>query len=189
MFAPERWAEAFVNALDEGGASAEGAAEAGLEVFKALAEGVRGLPGGAFGWQAAKRVYILAAEAESASGFAGREAKIAAGFLALLAERNLLKQTSLIIKTIEGLLEKQNGILAVSIETVFPPDEDFLEDLRQRIKSGTGAEYVKVETRIVPELIGGYRLRIGSRIIDASLISQVKLMEADLSSAGIGGEG
>jgi F0F1-type ATP synthase delta subunit len=61
-------------------------------------------------------------------------------------------------------------------------DKTFEENLRKQIQEKTGAADVKLSARIVPEILGGYRLRIGGLCIDASLKGQLAKMAEELGS-------
>jgi len=65
-------------------------------------------------------------------------------------------------------------------------DGGFEKELTLMIKEKTGAAGVKMKTRVRPELLGGYLLRIGSHYIDASLKGQLENMAAQLSTPGLG---
>jgi F0F1-type ATP synthase delta subunit len=72
-------------------------------------------------------------------------------------------------------------VLAVTVESATPLDRAFEEQLKQRIRERLGAAAVKLNAAVVPDLLGGYRLRIGGFFIDASLKGQMEQMKADLA--------
>jgi F-type H+-transporting ATPase subunit delta len=59
--------------------------------------------------------------------------------------------------------------------------------ITEAIKKRTGALRIKLETQVNPELIGGYRLRIGDEIIDASVRSQLRRLESCLAAGTVKG--
>jgi F0F1-type ATP synthase delta subunit len=61
-------------------------------------------------------------------------------------------------------------------------DSGFEAELARLIREKTGAANVKMKTSVRPELLGGYRLRIGGFYIDASLKGQLAKMKADLEA-------
>jgi ATP synthase F1 delta subunit len=105
-------------------------------------------------------------------------------FICLLVEKNQFRNIDMILQKIEEALDAKNGILSVSVESASPLDDVFEGELRRRIIAQTGAADLKMNTLVVPSLLGGYRLRIGGYYVDASLKGQIEKMKADLE-AGI----
>jgi F0F1-type ATP synthase delta subunit len=175
VFHPEHWAEAFINAL---GADAE----KGLACLKALIPPVKSVHGALFGRTAARELERLLRDGAKEAGFSGREAEYAIRFTALLIEKNQIERIDLIASNIEKRLDKLKGVLEITAESAAPMDKTFEENLRKQIQEKTGAADVKLSARIVPEILGGYRLRIGGLCIDASLKGQLAKMAEELGS-------
>jgi F-type H+-transporting ATPase subunit delta len=178
VFHAERWARAFVGALDT-------KAEAGLVCLKKLSAEFKPLAGVLFGRSIAKAV-----EASLSKEFALPEDdgfdvqhQYAIRCVCLLIEKNLFRKVDVIIARIEKILNDKNGVLDVLVETAVPENKTFEDELSRMIVTHTGASRVKMRTKIVPELIAGYRLRMGGFSIDASLKSQLEQMTADLIDA------
>jgi F-type H+-transporting ATPase subunit delta len=64
-------------------------------------------------------------------------------------------------------LEAQNTREAI-IESAFPVDEDAVEAIKAAFRKKTGAREIRATVRIVPELIGGIRVTIGSAVYDGT---------------------
>jgi F-type H+-transporting ATPase subunit delta len=180
VFQGERWAAAFVNALGEN-------AEAGLACLKALVPPVQAIPGALFGRSAAGQLEKLMGESVVAAN--GVAEKYAIRFISLLVEKNLFKHIDSLVRRIEKRLDDQKGILDITAESAVPLDAAFEEELRRLVQERTGAAEIKMRTRLAPELLGGYRLRIGGFYIDASLKGQLEQMTADLARPLRGCEG
>jgi F-type H+-transporting ATPase subunit delta len=106
-------------------------------------------------------------------------------FLLLLVKRGLFGHIDRIIEKIGEELDDLRGFLRAGLESPFPPEEGFRRDLEEQLAGKTGVNGVTLEVKIVPELLGGYRLRIGSEVIDASLRALLRKMETDLAAAYI----
>lgn len=192
MFHGERWASAFINTLGEN-------ADAGLACLRAIVPPVKAIPGALFGRGAALQLERLLRDAAGstvrAGGGAGREDKpmeYAIRFISLLVERDCFRHIDPLLRKIEKKLDDAKGILDVTAESASSMDSGFEEDLRRMIKERTGAAGIKMRTKVVPELLGGYRLRIGEFSIDASLKGQLekmadKLAAVSATAAGTGG--
>jgi F-type H+-transporting ATPase subunit delta len=65
------------------------------------------------------------------------------------------------------------------------------DELQERIKAGLikryGAREIRLISQIVPELLDGYRLRIGTELIDSSLKGQIQNMAKELHAADVSG--
>jgi len=179
MFLPRRWAEAFVNSLDEN-------AEEAFGIFKILVQWINRLPGSqagsaVFGAAAAEQVNIILKKAGVKTG-ASESMEGASRFLTMLIGRNRLRYSPAIITEIQKILDVKNKKVRVILESVYPAGEQENE-IKEIVRKRTGAGEVHLENKIRPELIGGFRLRINDEVIDASVLSRLRQMEEKLSGA------
>jgi F-type H+-transporting ATPase subunit delta len=100
----------------------------------------------------------------------------------LLVKKNAFLHIKAIITKIEEDLDHRRGILRAVLESASPLDDSFQETLKKQLIDKTGAKGVRFEPRLVPALLGGCRLRIGSELIDASLGAQLQSLRAALAS-------
>ena len=82
--------------------------------------------------------------------------------------------------------DHKHGVLVVRVDSAFPLDEEFQKTLQEPMKHKLGAKEIKLIPRIVPELLGGYRLQIGSESVDASLRFLLQKMAAHLQRVPLG---
>jgi F-type H+-transporting ATPase subunit delta len=200
VFHGNRWAAAFVAALGEN-------AGAGFDCLKAMSQPLKAVSGTLFGYSAARRLEAMLRDAvdvqneeknlprsfteeeekdiktpcDSVSFVVKNSSEYAIRFICLLVEKNRFRYIDMIIHKIEEYLDAQKGILAVTVESASPLDSIFMEKLTQRIMERLGAAEVKMDTVLVPDLLGGYRLRIGGFYIDASVKGQMEQMKVDLA--------
>lgn len=78
--------------------------------------------------------------------------------------------------------EAREGIVRVVAESATALDADAQERLREKIAAATGATVV-LEARTDPELLGGLRLVIDSKVIDGSLRRRLERIERGLRTA------
>jgi F-type H+-transporting ATPase subunit delta len=172
MFHGDRWAAAFINVLGEN-------AESGLACLRAMTPPVKKIRGVLFGRFAAKE---LEKTLRAAVDRPGAAPECAIRFISLLVEKNRFRHIDLILEKIEKKIDEQKGILDLTAESAVPMDGAAVEDLRRMLLERTGAAGIKMKTRLVPELLGGCRLRIGGLCIDASLKGQIETMTANLAA-------
>ena len=174
MFNGKRWAVVFINALGEN-------AEEGLACLNALVPAIKSIPGALFGRSAAQGLEkILRESANTAVSGTAVAIEYAIRFIVLLVEKNMFRNIDSLLKKIEQRLDEQKGVLDVTAELAAPVDSVFHDKLERQIAERIGVANVKMKTKVVPELLGGYRLQIGGFYIDASLKGQLGRMASDL---------
>jgi F-type H+-transporting ATPase subunit delta len=178
MFLPERWAAAFF-----GAAPSPEAAEEGLAAFKALLPPVEKLRQAMPGTAQALRLEGVIRAAALKTGLRSSGLEGAIRLITLLVKKNRLKYGPRTAERIEQMLNEKKGLVEVTLETAVPPEAEFEEALKQALIKKTGARDIRVLPRILPELLGGCRLRMGGRTIDASLRGQLAKLAADLDAA------
>jgi F-type H+-transporting ATPase subunit delta len=188
MFSGERWAAGFIGSCGV-------YAEAGFGALEALIPVITAIPGTIAGTHAAKElegmirksINQVSPEAESSLSDPGVE--YAVRILLLLVKKGYLSYVPQLMSALETLLDRQKGILRVTVESAFPVDASFQHRLEGALAgsharvSNTAVKEIKVMVQIVPELLGGYRLRIGSGLVDASLHTQLQQLARDLRAA------
>ena len=175
MFHENRWAAAFV--------AMTGNDPQGLAFLKAAVPQIKTIPGALFGYSDSRQLEKLLLEGANSAGFSGASIEYAIRFISMMVEKNCFMHIDSVQKKIEELFDKQNGILTVTAESASELDDIFRDELRRQIQDINGAKKVNLETRLVPELLGGYRLRFGGFYVDASLKGQAERMKADLTAA------
>ena len=180
MFHVNRWATVYVNVLGDN-------AGAGLNCLRALIPAVKNIPGAfLFGYTAGRRLEKIMRE--SAAGLAeGEELEYTIRFITMLIEKNRFGNVDRILERIEKIIDERKGILELTAETAFPPDKAFEEEIKQQVARRLGAAGIKMKWQLAPELLGGYRLRIGGFYVDASLKGQTEKMAAELAAAASAG--
>jgi F-type H+-transporting ATPase subunit delta len=179
MFQSERWADAFVGACKDKTGE-------GLAALKAMIPPIARLPGPVLGADDGVRVerMLRAALKSTGAGSQDEGAEYAVRFVTLLIQKGCFKHLEAVLQAVEQLVAAENGVITVNAESVSPLDDELLENIKAALKKKTGAREIRLVSHIVPELLEGYRLRIGTERIDTSLIGQIQRMTMDLHAAG-----
>jgi len=200
VFLAVRWSDAFINAAGKNSDAATCAAA--FACLKAMVPPIKLMGkshGVLFGRHTALLIEKLLRESVGVAsngtavsgnavgvqdiGVAGNGgAEYAIRFICLMIEKNCFRHIDSVMRKIEQRLNELKGILDVTVEFAAPQDSGFEKELRLMIKKRTGAADIKMKTKIIPELMGGYRLRIGGLCYDASLKGQLEKMTADLEN-------
>jgi len=172
VFHADRWASAFLSVTTEN-------AESTFFCLKAFAQPVKSIRGVFFGHKASAELEAMLREGVTDIT---PDVEYAIRFICLLVEKDSFRFIDILLAKIEQKLNDKKGILAISLEAATPVDASFESDLTRIIKERTGASGVTMQTRVNPELLGGYRLRMGGFFIDASLKGQLADMKAELEA-------
>jgi F-type H+-transporting ATPase subunit delta len=187
MFFSQPWALGFIHAAPDTAAAARG-----LEFIRALSPVFRSVRGNLSGTAAALQLETMVRASFAAASPAGmpvpmpRAEELALCLMLLLIKKNQFKHIGQVTGAIERELDKLQGILQVRLESAGMVEKEFQEVLTQALIKKTGAAGVKLDTVVTPELLAGYRLRIGSQVIEASLRLHLRQLQAELAETYAG---
>jgi len=183
MFTADRWISAFVNVLGED----KTAIEEGSQALKAMILAIRKIPGTPSGRVSALKLEAMIRLSMKETGFSGKGTEYACRLLVLLVRKRMYTSRNLtaLLEEIERVIDERHGVLSVKIDSPFILDEKNQADIIEALKRNLGFKEIKLVYNYDPELIGGYRLRIGDISVDASLRFLLHQMTAHLE--GIGG--
>jgi F-type H+-transporting ATPase subunit delta len=109
--------------------------------------------------------------------------ELSRNFLGVLAENRRLFALDGIILAFGRMLAEHRGVVQAEVISASELGEDQLKALRESVERYAGKE-VELTRTVDSSLLGGLVVRVGSRMIDASLKS--KLQQLELSMRGIG---
>jgi F-type H+-transporting ATPase subunit delta len=95
-------------------------------------------------------------------------------FLLLLVERNRIQVLESIAQKFLELSYKQESIEIAKITSSIQLSADQQKDIAEKLKTITGAKQIKLALKVDPQLIGGFTIEIGSKMIDTSIRGQLK---------------
>jgi F-type H+-transporting ATPase subunit delta len=104
-------------------------------------------------------------------------------FLAVVAKNRRLFAIPAMIEAYLGKLAERRGEITAQVLAARPLSEAQLARLSDQLRRSVGRR-VSVDARVDPGLIGGMVVKVGSRMVDASLRS--KLQRLQLAMKGIG---
>lgn len=99
-------------------------------------------------------------------------------FLLVLCDRGRISYLGSILEKAIELAYKAASIEIVKVTSSTAFSSSQQESLISKLKKMTGAEQIKLEINTNPDLIGGFIVQVGSKIIDTSIQGQLR----DLSS-------
>ena len=112
----------------------------------------------------------------------GRADPLTLRFVRFLAHRGRADQLPEIAALFEGLAHDHAGILKAHVESAAPLTSKQEEAIRERLGRRFG-KTILAETAVRPELLGGFRVRIGDTLHDFSLQTQLELLRKQWTNA------
>jgi len=172
-----RYAQAlFELAKSQGDAGAVEADLKSLKAMRAESDDLRTLIGSP-AFDAAAKGKGLAAVAEAA-GFSGTTKK----FLGLVAANRRASALPDMIRAFEKLAAEDRGAVSAEVTTALPLTEAQAKALAASLRTALGKD-PEIETRVDPAILGGIKVRVGSRLYDASLKSRLDSLKFALKRA------
>ena len=115
--------------------------------------------------------------------FEGRTSDIFYRFLQVLNRKDRLGALSGILTAYLDLVSEARGELAVEVYVAQPLSQEAGRSVAETIGGATGKR-VQLNEHVDPELIGGLKVRVGDRLIDGSVATQLRIMRRKLVEAG-----
>ncbi|QNN23435.1 ATP synthase F1 subunit delta [Planctomycetales bacterium ZRK34] len=115
--------------------------------------------------------------------FSGRISDLTRRFLQVLNHNGRLGALRSIVAAFDQLLKTHRGEIDVEVHTARPLDAGQLDSVAKRIGEALGKTAV-IKPRVDESLIGGLRIRLGDRLIDASVRSQLQSIKQQLAQRG-----
>ena len=100
----------------------------------------------------------------------------------LLVERNRIEAAPRIVEIYGDLLRAERGIAVAEATTAEPLSPGAEAMVRDKLQSLVGKQ-VELRVSVDPGIIGGLVARVGDRVIDGSVVGQLRKLRARLASA------
>jgi F-type H+-transporting ATPase subunit delta len=103
-------------------------------------------------------------------------------FLQVLAEKHRLPVLFRIRRAFDELWAKEQRLLEVSVTSAVALDDETVRGIGQKIEEQTG-QRVELTSVVDPELIGGIVIRVGNKVLDASVRNRLERFRRSVASA------
>jgi len=94
--------------------------------------------------------------------------------LKLLADRNRIGLLDSVLERVLELFREQRNIALATITSASELNEDQQAELLKKVQVLAGTDNLELNLKVDPDLIGGFIVNVGSKVIDASLSGQVR---------------
>jgi len=94
--------------------------------------------------------------------------------LKLLADRQRIGYLNSVLERLLELYREQRNIALATVTSATSLTEDQQEKILKTVQSVAGTDNLELDLKVDPNLIGGFIINVGSKVIDASLSGQVR---------------
>jgi len=106
--------------------------------------------------------------------FADDLSKSFISFLKLLADRQRIAFLNSVLERLLELYREQRNIALATVTSASPLDEDQQAEILKQVQNVAQTDNLELNLKVDPDLIGGFIVNVGSKVIDASLSGQVR---------------
>lgn len=174
-----RYASALFDLAEEAGSTDK--VRADLASFSALLAGSDDLQ------RLVKNPVFTAGEQTAAITAVLDKAKVgglAGNFLKLVASKRRLFAVEGMIRAFGALVDRKNGVVAAEVTVPMALNDKNRAAVLDALKGVTGGKSVSLTEKIDPSIIGGLIVKVGSRMVDASLKTKLNSIKLAMKEVG-----
>lgn len=108
---------------------------------------------------------------------------LTANFLRLVAAKRRLFAVPSMVSAYRALLARAKGVTSAEVAVAEQPSEARLAEIKDAVRGVAGGD-VDIKLKVDPALIGGLTVKIGSRMIDASLRTKLNSIRIAMKEVG-----
>lgn len=109
---------------------------------------------------------------------------LAANFLKLVASKRRLFAVEGMIRGFAALVDKMNGVVAAEVTVPAALSDKNRAAVLDAVKSVTGGASVALTEKVDPSIIGGLIVKVGSKMVDASLKTKLNSIKLAMKEVG-----
>jgi F-type H+-transporting ATPase subunit delta len=168
----------FELALEE---NALDAVKADLDAFDALVAGnadlTRLVRSPVFSAEEQSKALVAVLDKAGIGGIAARFLKVVTANRRLFAARDM-------VKAFRALVAKHKGEVTAQVTVAEALKDAHVAALKSALKAVTGGKEVGLDIKVDPTIIGGLRVKLGSRMVDSSLRTKLNAIKHAMKEAG-----
>ena len=108
----------------------------------------------------------------------------AGNFIQLVASKRRLFLIGQVIKAYKALVEKSRGVIKAEVVVAAKPSVKVLEEIKAALEGAAQGGEVVLDVKVDPAILGGLIVKLGSRMIDASLRYKLNSIRLALKEVG-----
>mgnify|MGYP001344886739 CR=1 FL=1 len=115
---------------------------------------------------------------EMTKGKTGHELDTAlSNVLDFLVQKRMLRKTPEILKKLEEIINKEDGVVKVNITYRESPSKKISEEIEEILKKRYKAKKMLVEVNEDKEMLGGIKIEVGDEVIDLTLKNKINQLQ------------
>ena len=95
-------------------------------------------------------------------------------FLMLLVDKGRIALVEPILQQFQAQVRELKQTVLAEVTSAIELTDEQKDTVRQKVQGMTNAQSVELETRVDPDLIGGVIVKVGSKVLDASIRGQLR---------------
>jgi F-type H+-transporting ATPase subunit delta len=115
--------------------------------------------------------------------FKGQISDLVYNFIQTVNRKGRMDKLPGIFKSVMRIIDQRNGIVEVDAYVATELSSDALDSLAQKIGAAISRNVI-LNQKVDANLIGGLKLRVGDKLIDGSIATQLKLLERKIIAEG-----
>jgi F-type H+-transporting ATPase subunit delta len=108
---------------------------------------------------------------------------LAANFLKLVAAKRRLFAVNDMVRAYGALVDKARGVVRAQVTVADQPSEKMLAEIKKALKDVAG-DGVEIDVKVDPAIIGGLVVKLGSKMVDASLRTKLNGIRTAMKEVG-----
>ncbi len=108
---------------------------------------------------------------------------LAANFLKLVAAKRRLFAVRDMVRAYRALVDENAGVVRAQVTVAEVPSDKVLGEIKQALEDVAG-DKVAIDVRIDPSIIGGIVVKLGSKMVDASLRTKLNGIRTAMKEVG-----
>lgn len=115
--------------------------------------------------------------------FKAQLSELVYNFVQTVNRKGRLDKLQGIFKSFSRIVDERNGIVEVDVYVASAMQQDQLESMAQKVGAAIERNVI-LNQKVDASLIGGLKLRVGDRLIDGSIATQLKILERKIVAEG-----
>ncbi|MGE5370506.1 MAG: F0F1 ATP synthase subunit delta [Solirubrobacterales bacterium] len=116
--------------------------------------------------------------------FEGKVSVSTLNFARLVIDKRRAAYFGVILNEYKSMADEVNNVIKADFISAKPVSGDDIAELEKALSEATGKN-VKINTSVDPALLGGVKIRVGDRIIDASVVKKLQMLKTSLKNTKI----
>ncbi len=108
--------------------------------------------------------------------------KLSENMLRMAVKNGRIAAIPFIPEAYGNVAERESDTVTVMLETPHAPTADLLQSVNRRMREKTGKD-IKIASRVVPDLLGGFRISWNNQVIDLSAVGRLRKMRALITTS------